>query len=98
MSFGAKIIQDAVDLHFCPPNAARAARRQVFVVAGTVVLVVLALDTDGPLAWLLWAWVAYRAFVFFMLLVLGPQMADELTRRLNSIPPALRAHLSGGAQ
>lgn len=91
-----KIASAAVDRYFRPPNAARAARRQVFIVAGTGLLVLAALDTDRPVSLLLWAWIVYRAFVFAILLVIGPRMADELTRRLNAVPPVIRQVLSGG--
>ena len=92
-----EIVTAAVDRHFRPPNAARAARRQVFIVAGTALVVIAALTLDGWLSWLLWAWAAYRAFVFVVLLAVGPQLADELTRRLNALPPSIRRVLDGTA-
>ena len=90
-----RIVTAAVDRHFRPPNAARAARRQVFVVAGTALIFTAALTLDGWLSWLLWGWASYRALVFVVLLAVGPQLADELTRRLNALPPSIRRVLDG---
>lgn len=93
-----KIVTAAVDRYFRPPNAARAARRGAFIAAGTALVILAALALDGWLSWLLWTWVAYRALVFATLLAIGPSLSDELTRRLDALPTAIRGALDGSAR
>lgn len=94
MNFLDTVAVKAVDRYFRPPNAARAARRQAFALGGTVLLVAAAFQHDGSLAWALWLWIAYRVHVFVWLVVAGPRVADEVTRRLASLPIVLSGRVN----
>ena len=89
------IIEQVVDRHFRPPNAARTARRQVFVTVGTALLVLAAMSADGWLSWLLWTWVGWRGATAVLMVLAGPALVEAVERRLAGLSASTRAYLTG---
>lgn len=90
-----KWIEDAVSKRYQPPNAGVAARKQVFILAGTALVVLSALATEEWLSWLLWGWAAYRATLFVLLVAIGPKIVEAWQRRWDGLAPMWQAYLTG---